>query len=171
MYQEVEKFIMSMQNNKASGFDGIPAKTWKVLSTKNEGTGILTDLFNQIKNKKIVFPSEWKTTIICLICKGKGCTDEPGYYRGMSLLSVLGKIFSGILAGRVRDWLVNHEVLSTFQAGFVRGKRTLDVFIIKTIVDKYMKGKRSQIYFGALWSSRKLLIQLIEKPYGLRGGG
>jgi hypothetical protein len=48
----------------------------------------------------------------------------------------LGKIFSGILAGRLRDWLVNHEVLSTFQAGFVRGKRTLDnVSIIKTIVD------------------------------------
>jgi hypothetical protein len=29
---------------------------------------------------------------------------------------------------------VNHEVLSTFQAGFVRGKRTLDnVFIIKQL--------------------------------------
>jgi hypothetical protein len=52
--------------------------------------------------------------------KGKGCTDEPGYYRGISLLSVLGKMFSGILAGRVRDWLVNHEVLSTFQGSGVK---------------------------------------------------
>jgi hypothetical protein len=49
-------------------------------------------------------------------------------------------MFLGILAGRVRDWLVNHEVLSTFQAGFVRGKRTLhNVFIIKTTVDKYLR--------------------------------
>jgi hypothetical protein len=41
-----------MKNNKATGFDGIPAEAWKVLSTKNEGIGTLTDLFNQIKNKK-----------------------------------------------------------------------------------------------------------------------
>jgi hypothetical protein len=58
-------------------------------------------------------------------------------------------MFSGILAGRVRDWLVNHEVLSTFQAGFVRGKRMLDNgFIIKTIVDKYLRKKGAE-YTGA----------------------
>jgi hypothetical protein len=63
--------------------------------------------------------------------------DEFHYYQ------FGGKMFSGILAGRVRDWLVNHEVLSTFQAGFVRGKRALDnVFIIKTIVDKYLRKKK-----------------------------
>jgi hypothetical protein len=57
-------------------------------------------------------------------------------------------MFSGILAGRLRDWLVNHEVPSTFQAGFVKGKRTLDnVFIIKTIVDKYLRGKSGRIYW------------------------
>jgi hypothetical protein len=50
------------------------------LSTKYEGIGILTDLFNQIKNKKM-FPFEWKTTIIC----------PTGHYRGISLLSVFGE--------------------------------------------------------------------------------
>jgi hypothetical protein len=36
-------------------------------------------------------------------------------------------------------------VLSTFQAGFVRGKRTLDnVFIIKTIMDKCLREKRGR---------------------------
>jgi hypothetical protein len=60
----------------------------------------------------------------------------------------LGKIFSGILAGRQRDWLVNHEVLSVFQAGFVRGERTLDnVSVIKTIVDKYLREKRGRIHW------------------------
>jgi hypothetical protein len=43
-----------MKNNRATGIDGIPAEAWKVLSTKNEGIGILTYLFNQIKNKKII---------------------------------------------------------------------------------------------------------------------
>jgi hypothetical protein len=43
---------------------------------------------------------------------------------------------------------VNREVLSTFQAGFVRDKRMLDnVFIIKTIVDKYLRAKRGRIFW------------------------
>jgi hypothetical protein len=50
--QEVKKFIRSMKNNKATGFDGIPAEAWKVLSTKSKGIGIVTDLFNQIKTRK-----------------------------------------------------------------------------------------------------------------------
>jgi hypothetical protein len=41
--QEAKKFIMSMKNNKATGFDGIPSEAWKVLNTKYEGIGILTD--------------------------------------------------------------------------------------------------------------------------------
>jgi hypothetical protein len=46
--------------------------------------------------------------------KRRECTDDPRNYRGISVLSVLGKIFSGILAGRLRDWIVNHKVLPTF---------------------------------------------------------
>ena len=38
--QEVNKFILSMKNNKATGCDGIPAEAWKVLVTNAEGTEI-----------------------------------------------------------------------------------------------------------------------------------
>jgi hypothetical protein len=41
-----------MKNNKATGFDGTQAEAGKVLSTENEGIGILTGLFNQIKITK-----------------------------------------------------------------------------------------------------------------------
>jgi hypothetical protein len=55
-------------------------------------------------------------------------------------------MFSGIVAGRLREWIVNHKVLSIFQTGFVRGKRMLDnVFTIKAIVDKYMRKKRQNL--------------------------
>jgi hypothetical protein len=60
--------------------------------------------------------------IIHAIYKGKGNLEKPGNYRGISLLSVCGKIFSGIFAGRLRDWLINHTRLSSFQAGFIKGK-------------------------------------------------
>jgi hypothetical protein len=58
----------------------------------------------------------------------------------------LGKMFSGIVVGRLRDWLLNHEVLPTFQAGFVRDKRTSDnLFIIKTIVNNIWGKRRPNI--------------------------
>jgi hypothetical protein len=60
----------------------------------------------------------------------------------------LGKIFSGILAGRLTDWLSNNEVFSAFQAGFMKGKRTSDnAFIIRTTVDKYLQVKRGKLYW------------------------
>jgi hypothetical protein len=49
--QEVKKFIMSMKNNKATRFNGVPDKAWNILITKNYGIGILMDLFNQIKKR------------------------------------------------------------------------------------------------------------------------
>jgi hypothetical protein len=48
----------------------------------------------------------------------------------------------GILAGRLRDWLINHKRLTGFQAGFIEGKRTTDnIFVIKTMIDKYLRFK------------------------------
>jgi hypothetical protein len=120
---------------------------WKIFSITNDGIKILTNLFSKVKNKN-EFPSDWKVAIICPIYKGKGSPREPVNYRGISLSSVLGKIFSGILAGRLRDWLSNHKVLSAFQAGFVKGKRTSDnVFIIRISVDKYLRVKRGKLYW------------------------
>jgi hypothetical protein len=40
------------------------------------------------------------------IYKGKGDRKGLGKYRGISLLPVLGKIYSGLLAYRLRDWLM-----------------------------------------------------------------
>jgi hypothetical protein len=52
------------------------------------------------------------------------------------------------MSGRLRGWLVDNEVLSTFQAGSFSGKKTLDnVLIIKTIVEKYLIEKRGRIYW------------------------
>jgi hypothetical protein len=75
----MNKFILSMKNNKATGCDGIPAEARK----------ILTKLFNMISSKRD-FPKECKTAQIQPICKGKGNPRQPGDYRGISLLPVSG---------------------------------------------------------------------------------
>jgi hypothetical protein len=60
----------------------------------------------------------------------------------------LDKVFSGILAGRLSDWLMNNNALSEFEMGFVKGRKAMDnVFLIKTMIDKYLRFKRYRIYW------------------------
>jgi hypothetical protein len=79
-----------MKVNKATICDGIPAVAWKMLLTNVEVTEILTKLFNIIRSKR-EFPKEWKTALIQPICTGNGIRKQPGNYKGISLLPVLGK--------------------------------------------------------------------------------
>jgi hypothetical protein len=110
------------------------------------GPQILTNIFNKVKNVK-EFPLDWKIAIIHPICKGKGNRKEPDNYRGTSLFSVRGAVFSGILAGRLSDWLRNHKALLEFQTGIVNGRTATDsFFIIKTVKCEYLRAKRRYIY-------------------------
>jgi hypothetical protein len=104
-------------------------------------------MFNKVKEGK-GFPDDWKIAIICPIYNGKDERGEPGNYTGISLLSVLCKIYSSNLDGRLRDWLINNKILSRFQAGFVKVKRTAEnIFVIKTTVDRYLKVKIGRIFW------------------------
>jgi hypothetical protein len=145
--EEIRESTLKMKNNKATGFDGIPAEMWKMFCTMKGGTEILVEMFDKVKKGKR-FPEDWKISIICQIYKGRCKRGEPGNYRGISLLSVLCKMYSSILAGRLRNWLVNNKILSRFQAGFVKGKRSTDnIFVIKTTVNTYLIAKKGRIYW------------------------
>lgn len=50
--QEMEEVTLDMENNKATGFDKIPAEAWKMLVTKDERPEILIKLFNMITNNE-----------------------------------------------------------------------------------------------------------------------
>ena len=49
-----------------------------------------------------VVPEDWRSFVIGLLHEGKGERTECKNYRGISLLSVVGKINGGILVDRVR---------------------------------------------------------------------
>jgi hypothetical protein len=75
------------------------------------GLEILVRLFNKVKEGKD-FPTDWKIATVCPIFRGKDKIREPGNYRRIVLLLALGKIYSGMLTGRLRDWLINYRILS-----------------------------------------------------------
>ena len=48
-----------------------------------------------------VVPENWRSAAIVTLYKGKGERTECSNYRGISLLSVGGKIYAGILVDRM----------------------------------------------------------------------
>ena len=48
-----------------------------------------------------VVPEDWRSAVIVTLYKGKGEKSEGKNYRGISLLSVISKIYAGVLVDRI----------------------------------------------------------------------
>ena len=102
-------------------------------------------LFNTIFDYS-VFPSSWRLEIITSTFK-KGRRNNPSNYRGISLLSNLSKILTGILNTRIIRWVEEKIILSESQAGFRKGRSTVDhIFVLKTKLDKFLTRKKGRFY-------------------------
>ena len=64
-------------------------------------------------------PEDWRSVVIVPLYKGKGERTECKSYRGISLLSVVGKIYEGILVDRVRRMIGG--LIDDEQGGFRAG--------------------------------------------------
>jgi hypothetical protein len=69
----------------------------------------LVSLFNIILATGIV-PSEWTIGIICPIFK-KGGRSDPKHYRGITLLSCLGKLFTSVSNSRLSEFVETNNIL------------------------------------------------------------
>uniref|UniRef100_UPI003EB93A31 RNA-directed DNA polymerase n=1 Tax=Klebsiella pneumoniae TaxID=573 RepID=UPI003EB93A31 len=72
---------------------------------------------------------------------GKGDKYECTSYRGISLLSVVGKVYGRVLIRRVREG--TEGVIGDEQCGFRRGRGCTDqIFAVRQVCEKYLaKGK------------------------------
>ena len=61
---------------------------------------MLTKLFNVTLDTGIC-PEQWSLAIIKLFYKKVGEREDPSNYRGISLLSCLGKVFSNLINDRL----------------------------------------------------------------------
>ena len=96
---EVEKTVKRLTNGKACGEDKILNEMLKAFSETH--MGVLTKIFN-IVLQSVHMPHEWVIGIIKPIYKNKGDINDPDNYRGITLLSCFGKLFTSILNDRLR---------------------------------------------------------------------
>ena len=95
----------------------------------------LTDIFNSILSNE-QFPEVWSCGIIVPIHK-KGDTKCTGNYRGITLLPVLAKLFTSIMANRLQEWAEEANKLPINQFGFRSNHRTTDaIFVIQSLIEQ-----------------------------------
>lgn len=129
--------IKMQKSNKAAGLDEIPAEL-----LKHGGQAVemrLTDLFNACWQAATV-PEDWQKGVIVKLPK-KGNATECTNWRGITLLSIPGKIFCAVLLRRIQA-AADHR-LREEQAGFRRGRSCSDqIFALRNIIEQCVEYKR-----------------------------
>ena len=91
------------------------------------------------------YPRLWGESIIVPIFKG-GCQDEASNYRGITLINIMGKIYSQILLNRLNKWAEKDEKILDNQFGFQKGKSTVDcILTFYSIIAKTL-GSKEKLY-------------------------
>ena len=76
---------------------------------------ILLVLFNMVIHCAI-YQSKWRTSIVAAIFKNKGSPWIPKFYRPISLVVLLSKLFDFILLERFKNWFIPHSCQSAYQS-------------------------------------------------------
>ena len=113
-YAEIKKCSKSLKNNKTGGNDGLVGELFKYGG--NGMTNLLKVLYEVVWTEEGI-PKQWRQRLVVSLCK-KGDAEDPGNYRGITLLNVVGKLFCKILNNRLVIRLESDKALHEGQAGF-----------------------------------------------------
>jgi len=141
---EVKNAIRRLKLGKASGLDEVVAEFLK--TAVHIVSPFLTKLFNRLYDSG-TFPDEWSKAVIVPLFK-KGDTSNPENYRGISLLSIVSKVFTSILNKRLYQWAESEHKICEEQAGFRKHYATTDhIFSLVSMIKKCLYGQRRSKFY------------------------
>jgi hypothetical protein len=136
--------VKTLKNNKSPGVDLIINGFIKY--TIDIMCPVYTNLFNLILISGIV-PESWTEGIIISIYKKKGDLKDPSNYRGITLLSCLGKVFTSLISSRLSSFVENFELLGEEQARFRKNHSTADhIFVLYALINIYVKKEKKKLF-------------------------
>ena len=119
--KEVEKAIAQMNNGRSPGMGGIPAEV-----LKHGGDRLKSMVYEVISHVWFATTTQdWRDAILESLFK-KGEKLYCGNFRGISLFSIVGKVFSRVLLNRQIPSVAN-DVLPESQCGFRAHRGTSDM--------------------------------------------
>ena len=131
-FDELEGAISSLKREKSAGEDLILNEF--ILNAPRHVKLVMLMIFNNILLLEY-FPSSWAVGNIVPIFKS-GDKNDTNNYRGITILSCMGKLFTKILNNRLTKWAENFNVLDETQYGFRKSRSTIDcIFIIHGLIE------------------------------------
>uniref|UniRef100_A0A914XBV3 Reverse transcriptase domain-containing protein n=1 Tax=Plectus sambesii TaxID=2011161 RepID=A0A914XBV3_9BILA len=145
MITKVKAAIKSLKNGKAPGVDQIMTEMLKA------GGDVLVQRLHTLLG--IIWtaeqvPEAWKKLIIIPILK-KGDNRKCKNYCGISLLSIVGKVFTKIIQSRLQK--LREQTSREEQAGFRPNRGCIDqIFALRQVIEEW------------IWCSKRLVVVFID---------
>ena len=168
---EVMKAVNQLSNSKSAGPDKLINEFF--IYGKSVLTPYLCILFNKVFASGY-FPNAWSVgEVIPLHKKGDKCNVDN--YRGITLLSTLGKLFTRVLNNRLTAWAETYSVYIEAQAGFRENMCTSDnIYVLHGLITHFLN-KNNKLYCSFIDFSKAfdyvvrdiLWFKLIQ--FGVRG--
>jgi len=163
--EELSKAIDSLAHGKAPGNDGIPAEVLQC--AKPTLLPSLHQLLLQCWEEGSV-PHDMRDANIITLYKNKGDRSDCNNYRGISLLSIVGKAFARVILKRLQQ--LAERVYPESQCGFRAERSTIDmIFTVRQLQEK-CREQQKPLYLAFIdltkafdLVSRKGLFKLLEK--------
>ena len=134
---ETVKAIKILSSGKAPGSDAIPAEIYKAGGTPFAKK--MTELFHIVWRKEAI-PQDFKDASFIHLFKRKGSPQLCDNHRGISLLSIAGKVLARVLLNRLNENLEQSGLLSESQCGFRKDRETIDmIFTARQLHEKCQK--------------------------------
>ena len=169
---EILTVVKKLKNRKTSGIDCVVNE---FLKNCPECVYVnIVKLFNIVLQSGII-PTDWCIGIIQPLFKNKGSADNPDNYRGITLLSCIGKLFTSCLNARLSFYVEGAGIMGEEQAGFRNGYCTLDhIFVLHSLIGLY--SSRNKRLFCAFIDYQKA-FDLVDRTslwcklysYGING--
>ena len=113
--QELSEASYVLRPDRSSGYDSLSNEM--ILCLLETNPEIILKLFNIVFNSNIKL-EHWTMAIITPIWKA-GPKMDPSNYRGISILSCFGKLYTAILNRRLTKYAIAKSILKPEALGFV----------------------------------------------------
>lgn len=135
--------IKKLKTNKSSGLDQIVNEHIK--NCPRSVILLIVKLFNLIL-KSGLFPSEWCKGLIIPLFKNKGSPNNIDNYRGITLLSVLGKLFTLCFNTRLTNYTTSRGIIGEEQAAFKKHYSTIDHHFVLNLLIEFYKARYDKLF-------------------------
>lgn len=167
--EEIISTLKDLKSGKAAGYDAITPEVLK--ADESTTANILEGVLKKIWVDEAV-PEDWKMGLIIKIPK-KGDLTQCGNWRGITLLSMVGKVLGRSIIKRLRDDIDRR--LRKEQSAFRRNRGTTEpIFILRNIVEQSLEWNSALYlvfidYEKAFDSIHRETLWEIMRQYGIPG--